>query len=845
MDQSAVADGEAAAGKEKDDTMAPVAIAFLILAGIIAIPFAIFAIVYLIVPLCKGIGWLFMQVFNFITGEIGDALRIVGAIITTIVLIPLTILNVLIGRWSASAHFGRAIQNECVAMGRSLYRIAIGHPAKLLCLTPLTEGLEKRIPEVVAAAPGADRPGKRQGQFDGYSIIGSLPGGGSGGRLYIAEPSAEKIAAFGKQGQKSVGRVVIKSFSLADGSTLPQIVRENRALPAAKRMGLILEHDLTEERFYYVTRYVPGESLGITTQRIHAAAGNSLGREELRAICGYATDLLRTLTVYHEGGLWHKDVKPDNIIVAGGQAHLVDFGLVTPLRSSMTLTTHGTEYFRDPEMVRMALRGVKVHEVDGAKFDIYAAGAVLYSMIENSFPAHGGLSQISSPCPEAIRWIVRRAMTDYDKRYESAALMLEDIKTVCRADDPFAVKPFALPSMRGSDAAHHGASDQHGWEGMAGPVGAAAAAAAAASVGSVPPPSPAGAAPSIGKKQGPMAAILGQVGEYVDSAFGDAQQAVKQAGSPAAKAGAAAAAGGKPRIRVTNWWSGKYEILPAVAAAAGVHAAHFTPDFPAAPIPPRSPRNPASSAAEQLVRARGRAKQAQDRAQQRMAGMRSKPNVGMNVGVGLAVLVFLGACGLFTVALLSPAGRASTSAAAPLPMAASPSTLSGSGVQVAISTVSVQAELPDVSDVAPALAQTEVVLLRDPISFQAAYAAAVESAASRLSERGLSVVGLGTEAADSAASETIADLRNTIGVTPFQTAESESAIRSWLDMNPETAAVVWIGRHEGGEPIAWLVISEAAGSDAVQVISDGLTGRIETPKSSGKATRSSSRRERH
>ncbi|MCP6440745.1 hypothetical protein NL474_30330, partial [Klebsiella pneumoniae] len=77
-------------------------------------------------------------------------------------------------------------------------------------------------------------------------------------------------------------------------------------------------------------------------------------------------------------------------------------------------TTHGTEYFRDPEMVRLALRGVKVQEVDGAKFDLYAAGAVLYSMIENSFPAHGVLSPINKRCPEALRWIVRRAMADYD-----------------------------------------------------------------------------------------------------------------------------------------------------------------------------------------------------------------------------------------------------------------------------------------------------------------------------------------------------------------------------------------------------------------------------------------------
>ena len=57
---------------------------------------------------------------------------------------------------------------------------------------------------------------------------------------------------------------------------------------------------------------------------------------------GYAIDLVRTLDRYHGEGLWHKDVKPDNIIIHDGAAHLVDFGLVSSLRSAMTLTTHGT-----------------------------------------------------------------------------------------------------------------------------------------------------------------------------------------------------------------------------------------------------------------------------------------------------------------------------------------------------------------------------------------------------------------------------------------------------------------------------------------------------------------------
>src|SRR5205085_6474764 len=134
------------------------------------------------------------------------------------------------------------------------YRMAVGHPARLLCLTSLVDGIENRIPQAVAAAPGADRPSGRTGQFEGYKIVGSLQGGGSGSKLYVAVPDAAKLAAFSRAGDPDVKEVVIKSFSLKDGSSLPQIVRENRALDAAKRLGLILEHELTAEKFFYVMR---------------------------------------------------------------------------------------------------------------------------------------------------------------------------------------------------------------------------------------------------------------------------------------------------------------------------------------------------------------------------------------------------------------------------------------------------------------------------------------------------------------------------------------------------------------------------------------------------------------
>jgi len=100
------------------------------------------------------------------------------------------------------------------------------------------------------------------------------------------------------------------------------------------------------------------------------------------------------------------------------------------------------------------MKGAKVNEVDGVRFDIYGAGAVLFSVIEGSFPAHGGLSRITKRCPEALHWIVRRSMAEMNGRYSSAREMLLDVHAVLAADDPFVLKPADLPSLGGQKPAH-------------------------------------------------------------------------------------------------------------------------------------------------------------------------------------------------------------------------------------------------------------------------------------------------------------------------------------------------------------------------------------------------------
>ncbi|MCA9307862.1 MAG: hypothetical protein KDA16_15145, partial [Phycisphaerales bacterium] len=170
-------------------------------------------------------------------------------------------------------------------------------------------------------------------------------------KLYLARPSKDKVLAFQAAGHTDPGQVVIKSFALEEGSTLPQIVRESRALECASRLGLVLEHELEGGSFHYVMPYVPGERLDEVTRRMHERSAAGLDRRQLSQVLAFTADLLHSLDRFHSGGLWHKDIKPSNIIVSEGRVHLVDLGLITPLRSAMTLTTHGTEYFRDPELV--------------------------------------------------------------------------------------------------------------------------------------------------------------------------------------------------------------------------------------------------------------------------------------------------------------------------------------------------------------------------------------------------------------------------------------------------------------------------------------------------------------
>ncbi|MFI4882331.1 MAG: serine/threonine protein kinase, partial [Phycisphaerales bacterium JB064] len=724
----------------------------LILAILLLLPAAIVLIVYAV----KAFAFIVRKLGAFIIGMIGDALRLIGILITVPILSLLVVANIVIGRWSAAGHFGKGVADEVRTFGAALYRLIIGHPARLLCLTPLTEGLERRLPEIVAAAPGPDKPARRTGAFEGYDITGSLPGGGSGGKLYLARPDERKRGAFLRQGLGEVDQVVIKAFHLREGSSLPQIVRESRSLESARKMGLVLEHELTDERFFYVMRYAPGESLTRVTQQMHAmTGGQGLSKRDLRTALGYARDLLDTLAAYHAGGLWHKDVKPDNIIVDGNRARLVDFGLITHLRSAMTLTTHGTEYFRDPEMVRMALRGVKVNEVDGERFDVFAAGAVLYSMVENSFPAHGGLSRIAQPCPEAVRWIVRRAMTDYDKRYRSASEMLADLNFVLSAEDMFAITPAQLPSMRQGDAVQQ-AMDADAPE----PQYAQAASY------TPPPPLPNREAPKV----------------------------------PAQR---------PTHVRLLNWWTGAFTVGPAEeprpVADIPVDVGAPAPAFVRASTP--AAQRTHRKASEQVVSARQRARERQHRAHERRRALTGRPSrtgpAAARFGIGLAIILVVLpaiAAGLLTIRF-AETGRMNTHVETHDQLIIAPPAQLPAPVHHVENPRELVTELRQAISRAPVArngVDGTLLVVRDATGLSLEERAVLEHRLAALRAAGVNVLDAHNAAEGELPhiTELLATLRRHVGMTDPRSTSGSMLLRDWIKQAEGVDAVYWIAPDE-------------------------------------------------
>src|SRR5687767_10578856 len=140
----------------------------------------------------------------------------------------------------------------------------------------------------------------------------------------------------------------------------------------------------TEGLPYYTMPFVEGESL-----RVHLMRAGAM---PIAVAVSILRDVARALEFAHAKGVVHRDIKPDNILLAGNTATVSDFGIAKALLASHAVTVSapmtdlgvaiGTPQYMAPEQAA-ADAGLD-HRVD-----LYALGCVGYEMIAGEPPFVG------------------------------------------------------------------------------------------------------------------------------------------------------------------------------------------------------------------------------------------------------------------------------------------------------------------------------------------------------------------------------------------------------------------------------------------------------------------------
>ncbi|MCC2313226.1 Stk1 family PASTA domain-containing Ser/Thr kinase [Cellulomonas xiejunii] len=170
---------------------------------------------------------------------------------------------------------------------------------------------------------------------------------------------------------------------LAEGASgnafVARFRREARSAARLTHPGLVgvFDQGVDGETSYLTMEYVDGTNL----RRQIAEQGALRVGEALRV----TESVLDALAAAHRAGLVHRDVKPENVLIASDdRVRVADFGLaraVTEVTSTTTGTVLGTVAYLAPELVQ---RGAS-----DARTDVYAVGVMLFEMLTGRQPFTG------------------------------------------------------------------------------------------------------------------------------------------------------------------------------------------------------------------------------------------------------------------------------------------------------------------------------------------------------------------------------------------------------------------------------------------------------------------------
>ena len=153
-------------------------------------------------------------------------------------------------------------------------------------------------------------------------------------------------------------------------------LQEARALARIRHPAIVPVHDVffTDDDPWIVMEYIKGQSLKVLIDR-HPLHDETIARIGLH--------VLRGLAAVHQADIVHRDIKPDNILVADdGSIFLVDFGIAR-IAGDKSLTSLnsvvGTPEYVAPERLQPGRRV-------GPPADLWSLGVTFYCAIEGTSP---------------------------------------------------------------------------------------------------------------------------------------------------------------------------------------------------------------------------------------------------------------------------------------------------------------------------------------------------------------------------------------------------------------------------------------------------------------------------
>jgi serine/threonine-protein kinase len=213
-----------------------------------------------------------------------------------------------------------------------------------------------------------------------YHLLRLLGQGGMGA-VYEAENTWT--------GRRVAVKVLLPAFSL-DENIVRRFMMEARAASSIQHPNIVevldLGRDPTDGTFYMVLELLHGRDFSAL---LREAPGMRL---PLDGALEVLLPVMRALSVAHERGIVHRDVKPANIFLTRGPSgelvpKLIDFGISKVLTNENFKHTHtgaviGTPRYLSPEQARGD------REID-TRTDIWAAGVVLFESLSGRSPFDG------------------------------------------------------------------------------------------------------------------------------------------------------------------------------------------------------------------------------------------------------------------------------------------------------------------------------------------------------------------------------------------------------------------------------------------------------------------------